>query len=235
MFSSMASLYVVRGRDQGKHFVLAGSVARLGRDAHNEVQLLDSEASRSHAEIRIESDGECLYSDLSSSNGSQINGQPVTQKKLGSGDRIEIGTTLLIFTGAGLPTAVEAAHGVDIVRQSSGPEASRIISSLVRPTARTGSFRSPAGFRDEAGREVDESDVDGISPLETLMSESHERDPVSPQAPVSPQDVDQNDSESPKRIITDSDRSLEVMYLTALAVGRTDDLDQLLDRILRLT
>ena len=34
--------------------------------------------------------------------------------------------------------------------------------------------------------------------------------------------------------ITDSDRSLEVMYLTALAVGRTDDLNELLDRILRL-
>ena len=37
-----------------------------------------------------------------------------------------------------------------------------------------------------------------------------------------------------RKASTDSDRSLEVMYLTAIAVGRTDDLNEVLDRVLRL-
>ncbi len=33
---------------------------------------------------------------------------------------------------------------------------------------------------------------------------------------------------------SDTDRSLEVMYLTAIAVGRTGELDEVLDRVLNL-
>ena len=105
----MASLYVVRGRDQGKHFVLNGDVVRIGRDTHNHVQLFDSEASRNHAEIRFHVDGKPVLVDLSSSNGTQVNGERVTQHALTSGDRLEIGSTLLIYTGTGQPTAIEAA------------------------------------------------------------------------------------------------------------------------------
>ncbi|WP_182867087.1 ATP-binding protein [Rhodopirellula sp. JC639] len=214
----MASLYVVRGRDQGKHFVLDGDVVRIGRDTQNDVQLLDSEASRNHAEIRIDASSDCHLVDLNSSNGTQINGKRISHQKLLSGDRIEIGGTLLIFTGTGQPTAIEAAHGVDIVRQSSGADASRIISSLVRPTSRTGGIRrDPVRLPDQV--------AEAVAPFETELSKSS--DSSSPSSSVDSVDPVMN-------TITDSDRSLEVMYLTALAVGRTDDLDELLDRILRL-
>ncbi len=173
LFLTMASLFVVRGRDQGKHFKLVGSVQRIGRDSSNDIQLLDTEASRSHAEIRIASDTSCELIDLASSNGTLVNNVATTRHKLSSGDRIEIGNTLMIFTGTGNPTALEAAHGVDIVRQSQSVEASRIVSSFSQSTS-----------------------------------------------PLSQQ--------------TEADRSLEVMYLTAIAVGRTDDLNELLERVLKL-
>ena len=179
----MASLYVVRGRDQGKHFQLNGSVLRIGRDAECDIQLLDSEASRAHAELRIEEPNEFELVDLSSSNGTRVNGSRVVRHQLSSGDRIEIGRTLMIFTGTTHSDSddMTAAHGVDIVRQAQDSDASRIVSSLaqVRPIS---------------------DDLSGIV------------DPAKP----------------------DADQSLEVMYLTALAVGRTDDLDELLNRILRL-
>ena len=196
--------------------MLDGDVVRIGRDTQNDVQLLDSEASRLHAEIRIDASSDCHLVDLQSSNGTQVNGKRIRDQKLLSGDRIEIGSTLLIFTGTGQPTAIEAAHGVDIVRQSSGADASRIISSLVRPTSRT------SGIRLDPVRLVDQV-AEAVVPFETELSPSSD-----------PSDSSVDSVEPVMNTITDSDRSLEVMYLTALAVGRTDDLDELLDRILRL-
>ena len=177
----MASLFVVRGRDQGKHYQLSDPVYRLGRDASSDIQLMDSEASRTHAEIRQEEDGSCELADLDSSNGTKINGEKIRRRKLVSGDRIEIGGTLLIFTGTGHPTAMESAHSVDIVRQAQDNDKSRIVSSISPPASKSFLF-------------------------------------------------DLSDS----KVLTNADQSLEVMYLTAIVVGRTHDIDELLNRILRL-
>lgn len=173
----MPSLFVVRGRDQGKHYQLSSAVSRVGREASSDIQLFDSEASRAHAEIHLEPDGKCELHDLGSSNGTRINGEPVLQQTLRSGDRIEIGGTLMIFTGTGQPSEMDAAHGIDIVLKSQ-EDGSRIVSSLSHSGTDSKLLRS--GKKSE------------------------------------------------------SDRSLEVMYLTAIAVGRTDDLNEVLDRVLRL-
>lgn len=240
----MASLYVVRGRDQGKHFVLSGPVVRIGRDTHSDVQLLDSEASRNHAEVRFdETTSKCLLIDLNSSNGTQVNGVRITEQKLASGDRIEIGGTLLIFTGTGQPTAIEAAHGVDIVRQSGGAEASRIISSLVRPSSRASVLRrEPPAGRESTGARESTGTSESMGTRESTGTSESTGASDSVAEVVAPYKTElSNTSESPVSVseavlntLTDSDRSLEVMYLTALAVGRTDDLGELLDRILRL-
>ncbi|TWT93792.1 ATP-binding protein [Stieleria varia] len=190
----MASLYVVRGRDQGKHHVLSGALVRIGREASNEIQLLDSEASRHHAEIAIAGTGECVLADLSSSNGTKVNGARITSRQLRSGDRIEIGSSMMIFTGTGQPTAMNAAHGVDIVLQKGHADASRIVSSISQPLL--GNNATSVGENESNASDSESS----VSSLPT----------------------------------SDADRSLEVMYLTAIAVGRTDDLDELLNRILRL-
>lgn len=177
----MASLFVVRGRDQGRHFPLDPRVTRVGRDSSCEIRLLDSEASRTHAELRPGADGGFVLVDLTSSNGTLVNGNLITQHPLASGDRIEIGGTLLIFTGGG-KAAAKTGHGVEIVAQAvaddraSQSDASRIVSSVSSAV----SFAA-----DTQGR-------------------------------------------------VQSDRNLELMYLTALAVGRTDSIPELLDRVLRL-
>ncbi|OYP34571.1 ATP-binding protein [Rhodopirellula sp. MGV] len=225
----MASLYVVRGRDQGKHFVLSGQVVRIGRDTANDVQLLDGEASRHHAEIRIDGEGGCTLIDLNSSNGTQVNGRPVGEQRLASGDRIEIGGTLLIFTGTGQPTAVDAAHGVDIVRHGGAADASRIVSSFVRPTSRP----NVIPFRGEGRGEGNRSDIQGG---ETIHGESGSSviAEESPRFETALSEKSDEPIDGSISTLTDTDRSLEVMYLTALAVGRTDDLNELLDRILQL-
>ncbi len=177
----MPSLFVVRGRDQGKHFQLSNLVYRIGRDSSSDIQLLDTEASRAHAELRVDAQSGSELVDLGSSNGTKINGEKISRQALASGDRIEIGGTLLIYTGTGQPTEMEAAHSVDIVRQARENERSRIVSSISPPATK---------------------------------SES----------------LDLSDS----AVLSRADRSLEVMYLTAIAVGRANDLDELLNRILRL-
>ncbi len=174
----MPSLFVVRGRDQGRHFQLSESVLRVGREAGSDIQLFDSEASRMHAEVRVQQDGTWELLDLNSSNGTRVNGDLVSKHLLRSGDRVEIGETLMIFTGAGQPREMDAAHGIDIVLKSQ-EDGSRIVSSLSRSGADSQLIPGP--------------------PRES-----------------------------------ESDRSLEVMYLTAIAVGRTDDLNELLNRILTL-
>lgn len=177
----MASLFVVRGRDQGRHFPLDPRVTRVGRDSSCEIRLLDSEASRTHAELRPAADGGFVLIDLASSNGTLVNGKLISQHSMSSGDRIEIGCTLLIFTGGGKASA-KTGHGVEIVAQPVADQhaihgdASRIVSSV----------SGAVSFAPDTQGQVQ------------------------------------------------SDRNLELMYLTALAVGRTDSIPELLDRVLRL-
>ncbi|XZE55667.1 ATP-binding protein [Planctomycetaceae bacterium SH139] len=185
----MPSLYVIRGRDQGKFFSVEGQTTHIGRDTSCAIQLLDNEASRTHAQIRTLANAasathEQLFEliDLESSNGTLVNGQPITRYTLRSGDRIQIGQTLMIFTGSGSPDSIQAAHSVDIISQTQATEASRIVSSW-----------APSVLSGRATK-------------------------VKPE--VATENLDR--------------RSLDVMYQTAIAVGRTMDIPELLERILRL-
>src|SRR6186997_1355398 len=92
----MASLFVIQGRDQGRRYDLADGQF-IGRDASNPIQLRDHEASRRHAELRLE-EGEFEVVDLQSSNGTWINGKKVERATLRTGDRVQIGRTLLLYT-----------------------------------------------------------------------------------------------------------------------------------------
>ncbi len=97
----MPSLFVIRGRDQGSRFELDGTLLTIGRDSSNAVQLHDTEVSRSHAVLRRS--GKCYaLADKHSSNGSFVNGRtlpPQQELELASGDQLQIGQTLLLYTG----------------------------------------------------------------------------------------------------------------------------------------
>lgn len=191
----MASLYIANGRDQGKRFTLTPRALRVGRDSSCQIRLADSEASRTHAEIIPSELGGFELVDLGSSNGTVVNGTKVVRHRLVGGDRILIGSTLLLFeatAGEGVP---HPGHDVDIVGPAQGQpavnrgDASRIVSSL----------SSAKG----------EPRKDGEPPIDaesTAFGSRHQQ----------------------------ADRNLELMYATALAVGRTDSIPELLDRILKL-
>jgi len=75
------SLFVIRGNDQGTRFVLDEQTIGIGRDPSSAMQLHDTEVSRHHAEIRWAEDAHLLI-DLSSSNGTYVNGRRVAQQRL---------------------------------------------------------------------------------------------------------------------------------------------------------
>lgn len=94
----MPSLFVIRGNDQGVRFELDESPVRVGRDASSAVQLHDTEVSRQHAEIRRHEHAFTIV-DLGSSNGTFVNGRRIERYALQSGDQVQVGSTLMLFTG----------------------------------------------------------------------------------------------------------------------------------------
>ncbi len=83
----MASLFVIRGIDQGSKFELRTPSVTLGREPNNTIQLHDTEISRRHAELR-QIDGRYVLVDLNSSNGTYVNGRRVEMQELTNGDQI---------------------------------------------------------------------------------------------------------------------------------------------------
>ena len=79
---TVPSLFVMQGRDQGTRFRIDDATVTLGRGTSNAVQLHDTEVSREHAEIRRRGDA-FVIRDLDSSNGTFVNGQPVTEQRAG--------------------------------------------------------------------------------------------------------------------------------------------------------
>jgi hypothetical protein len=74
----------------------------IGRAIDNDVVAVDAMVSRHHGRI-VGRRGTLVYTDLGSTNGSRVNGVPVTEVVLGIGDRLEVGGTVLIVEVAGAP------------------------------------------------------------------------------------------------------------------------------------
>jgi hypothetical protein len=83
-----------RGEEQV--YFLTHSVTVIGRAPEADLRLNDPGASRRHAEIRQES-GAFWIVDLGSTNGLRINDAPITRHELIDGDRIEAGSTTLVY------------------------------------------------------------------------------------------------------------------------------------------
>lgn len=125
----MPSLFVIRGRDQGTRFQLDEPVHTVGRTQSNSVRLHDTEVSREHAEIVRKGDSYILR-DLSSSNGTYVNGQPTTERELVSGDQLQFGRSLLLYTGFVENAYENIADQVDIVPRAAHSDGSRIVAAL---------------------------------------------------------------------------------------------------------
>ena len=125
----MASLFVTQGADQGKRFEFMSSPLALGRDSSNAIRLHDTEISRRHAELRLERDGYRVV-DLRSANGTFVNDQPVDNSPLHSGDRIQLGQTVMLFHEGSVATRRDLTARVDLLAKSSPDDRSAILRSI---------------------------------------------------------------------------------------------------------
>jgi len=125
----MACLFVIQGRDQGRRFELDAPVIGVGREATSAIRLHDVEVSRRHAQI-VQTAENFRLVDLGSSNGTFVNEQKIEKHVLQSGDRVQVGRTLMIFTGNEDRSSVDLAAEVDIIERGPASDGSRIVSSM---------------------------------------------------------------------------------------------------------
>lgn len=73
-----------------------GQVTTIGRTADNQIVVPVREVSRRHAEISLV-DGAYAVRDLGSPNGTFVNGERVTERRLQDGDRLAMGGQVFVF------------------------------------------------------------------------------------------------------------------------------------------
>lgn len=95
-----SGLATVTVGDLALDVALAGARVTVGRLVESGIQLPDVNASREHAAF-VREDGGWAIEDLDSTNGTLLNGVPVTRATLSDGDVIEIGVTRLTYHGPG--------------------------------------------------------------------------------------------------------------------------------------
>lgn len=91
--------------DFGKTYILKNKKIRIGRDEANDIVLHDLKVSGHHCEIDvITGDGlgvdEMSITDLFSTNGTYLNGKVVERAILKFGDKIDVGSTILLFNAS---------------------------------------------------------------------------------------------------------------------------------------
>jgi len=80
----------------GSRVELGDGPVTLGRLPECDIVLNDPNVSRRHAEFRRTADG-VVVTDLGSTNGTRVNGVPVREQQLVSGDEITVGSTTVVF------------------------------------------------------------------------------------------------------------------------------------------
>ena len=89
----MLRIVPASGRD--RTIEVDGAPLSIGRGTDNGLVLADGRVSRHHGRLQARRGG-LVYTDLTSTNGSRVNGVRVDEIALGQGDRLEIGDTVLV-------------------------------------------------------------------------------------------------------------------------------------------
>ncbi|HLG71613.1 MAG TPA: ABC transporter transmembrane domain-containing protein, partial [Chloroflexota bacterium] len=91
-------LIVTEGENVGRSFTLNEQFTGIGRHPANDIVLPDRRVSGYHARIERTSDGRYMVGDSGSTNGTRLNGAPITQPaELHPGDVLSVGSTSLRF------------------------------------------------------------------------------------------------------------------------------------------
>jgi pSer/pThr/pTyr-binding forkhead associated (FHA) protein len=154
----MASLtIIVEGVEQ--RIPLESAAVTLGRGLESDVRLKDIKASRRHCQVVKTSKGyQCV--DLSSGNGTYVNGVQIKTQLLGSGDKITIGSTTILFEEAAKPSVSSKAATSKIpVAAPPAPAPSKTATAKIQvaPTRRTTS-------RADAGKPASQAALKPVAP-----------------------------------------------------------------------
>lgn len=99
----MAVLRGMSGDAKGQVFELIDGETTVGRHEGNKIMLGDASVSSFHCCI-IKDGGKYTLRDLDSTNGTRVNGQPITVRRLEPGVIIRIGAVELMFEGEDVET-----------------------------------------------------------------------------------------------------------------------------------
>ena len=91
-----ARIVVLAGKLAGDKYAIDDTLT-LGRGDQADVKIDDTLVSRMHARIFTHENGSYVIEDLDSRNGTVVNGMAITKQVLTYGDRIQIGSSLLLF------------------------------------------------------------------------------------------------------------------------------------------
>jgi len=131
------------------YIALDQDLITVGRSPDNDLVLADSVVSRHHAIMERIKAGWCLP-DLNSSNGTEINGQRVSEMTaLRNGDEILIGRSRLIFHD-GVSIDPSTSKKDPLPRLT--PKEHEVPGEPCRPVLSGGAFRAPATVREIAKR-----------------------------------------------------------------------------------
>ena len=93
----MPRLIVESGSDAGMVYTLRDEAVTIGRSASCTIQMADKRASRHHTVLRMQRNS-YVAEDLGSKNGTLLNEDPLVGRVLlKSGDRLQVGDTVLVF------------------------------------------------------------------------------------------------------------------------------------------
>jgi FHA domain-containing protein len=95
-----ASLILVQGGQPIRTWPLAAPELTIGRAEQSDISLADPGVSRNHARVVREGD-DFIVEDLRSTNGTEVNGQPIRRRRLANGDLLKLASSTLQFRREG--------------------------------------------------------------------------------------------------------------------------------------
>jgi pSer/pThr/pTyr-binding forkhead associated (FHA) protein len=114
---------------------LVDEVITLGRLPDNMIQVEDGSVSSHHAQLTAGPGGTYLLKDLNSTNGTRVNGAPVTDAKLRNGDRLRFGQ-------------IEAAYFAEVAQAHEPlPEAAEPVATPAAESRRPTNFENASPFQ----------------------------------------------------------------------------------------
>lgn len=129
-----AKLNIVQGGGQQKEYLLARDRITIGRGTNNDILVPDIAISRQHCEITRQPNGSFRLRDMSSGNGTKLNGSRVIDSDLFGGDRIEIGSTVLEFVITGPGASRSPGERKISYHPSEGARSSQQVAMPPKPT-----------------------------------------------------------------------------------------------------